>query len=65
MLNQSAMIEDLSPKEFHQALNEDEFAREVLGESMLHQFFSYKMDEWDRYHQSVTDWEVQEFLRLY
>jgi glutamine synthetase len=48
-----------------EALNEDEFAREVLGESMLHQFFSYKMDEWDRYHQSVTDWEVQEFLRLY
>ena len=47
------------------ALNEDEFAREVLGKSMLHQFFSYKMDEWDRYHQSVTDWEVQEFLRLY
>ena len=24
MLNQRAMIEDLSPKEFHQALNEDE-----------------------------------------
>ena len=48
-----------------EALNEDEFAREVLGKSMLHQFFSYKMDEWDRYHQSVTDWEVQEFLRLY
>ena len=48
-----------------EALNEDDFAREVLGDSMLLQFFSYKKDEWDRYHQAVTDWEVQEFLRLY
>ena len=26
---------------------------------------SYKVDEWERYHQSVTDWEVKEYLRLY
>ena len=38
---------------------------EVLGESMLNQFFAYKMDEWDRYHQAVSDWEVTEYLRLY
>jgi glutamine synthetase len=48
-----------------EALNEDDFAREVLGDSMLLQFFSYKKDEWDRYHQAVTNWEVEEFLRLY
>ena len=46
-------------------LQHDEFAKEVLGESMLSQFFAYKMDEWDRYHQAVTDWEVTEYLRLY
>ena len=45
--------------------SKDDFAKEVLGDSMLLQFFSYKKDEWDRYHQAVTDWEVQEFLRLY
>ncbi len=46
-------------------LQHDDFAKEVLGESMLNQFFAYKMDEWDRYHQTVTDWEVTEYLRLY
>ena len=46
-------------------LQNDDFAKEVLGESMLNQFFAYKMDEWDRYHQAVTDWEVTEYLRLY
>ena len=46
-------------------LQHDEFAKEVLGESMLNQFFAYKMDEWDRYHQAVTNWEVEEYLRLY
>lgn len=46
-------------------LQHDDFAKEVLGESMLNQFFSYKMDEWDRYHQAVSDWEVTEYLRLY
>ena len=46
-------------------LQYDDFAKEVLGESMLNQFFAYKMDEWDRYHQAVTDWEVTEYLRLY
>ena len=46
-------------------LQHDDFAKEVLGESMVNQFFAYKMDEWDRYHQAVTDWEVTEYLRLY
>jgi len=46
-------------------LQHDDFAKEVLGKSMLNQFFAYKMDEWDRYHQAVSDWEVTEYLRLY
>ena len=46
-------------------LQHDDFAKEALGESMLNQFFAYKMDEWDRYHQAVSDWEVTEYLRLY
>ena len=24
-----------------------------------------KNDEWERYHQAVTDWEVKEYLRLF
>ena len=46
-------------------LREDALAKEVLGEPMLNSYLLYKTDEWERYHQSVTDWEVREYLRLY
>ena len=46
-------------------LKEDQLAKEVLGESMLRSFLHYKIDEWERYHQAVTDWEVAEYLRLF
>ena len=46
-------------------LREDSLAAEVLGPAMLNSFLRYKVDEWERYHQAVTDWEVQEYLRLY
>lgn len=48
---------------FH--LKEDELAKKVMGKTMHNSFISYKNDEWERYHQAVTDWEVQEYLRLY
>ena len=38
---------------------------EVMGPVMKKSFISYKNDEWERYHQAVTDWEVKEYLRLY
>ncbi len=47
------------------ALSRSGFAREVLGESLLNSYLAYKTDEWERYHQTVTDWEVAEYLRLY
>ncbi|MDE0309900.1 MAG: glutamine synthetase family protein [Acidiferrobacterales bacterium] len=47
------------------ALATDELAQEVMGEGMRQSYIAYKVDEWERYHQSVTDWEVQEYLRLY
>ena len=46
-------------------LRDDTLAKEVLGEVMLNSYLKYKTDEWERYHQAVTDWEVQEYLRLY
>ncbi len=46
-------------------LRDDTLAKEVLGEPMLNSYLLYKTDEWERYHQTVTDWEVQEYLRLY
>jgi glutamine synthetase len=46
-------------------LKQSEFARKTLGDKIVHSYLRYKMDEWERYHQTVTDWEVREYLRLY
>ena len=46
-------------------LGKSKLAKEVLGEQMLSSFLAYKVDEWERYHQVTTDWEVQEYLRLF
>ena len=46
-------------------LRDDELAGSVLGEVMRDSYLKYKTDEWERYHQAVTDWEVREYLRLY
>ena len=46
-------------------LRGDELAGKVLGVAMINSFLHYKTDEWERYHQAVTDWEVEEYLRLY
>ena len=46
-------------------LSQSELAKSVLGPVLLNSFLQYKVDEWERYHQTVTDWEVQEYLRLY
>jgi len=48
-----------------EALGEDDLAAEVMGEGMRRSYMANKIDEWERYHQAVTDWEVQEYLRLY
>ncbi len=46
-------------------LGKSSLAKQVLGEQMLSSFIAYKVDEWERYHQATTDWELQEYLRLY
>ena len=48
-----------------EALRGDDLAESVLGATMRNSYLAYKVDEWERYHQAVTDWEVQEYLRLY
>ncbi len=51
--------------EANQALSADALAKKVMGPVMHHSYITYKNDEWERYHQAVTDWEVEEYLRLY
>jgi glutamine synthetase len=47
------------------SLREDDLAIEVMGPVMHKSYLAYKVDEWERYHQTVTDWEVAEYLRLF
>ena len=46
-------------------LSQSELAKSVMGPVLLNSFLQYKVDEWERYHQTVTDWEVEEYLRLF
>jgi len=48
-----------------EALRADDLAIEVMGPVMHKSYLAYKVDEWERYHQTVTDWEVAEYLRLF
>jgi glutamine synthetase len=48
-----------------EALRNDELAEQVMGPVMRNSYLAYKVDEWERYHQTVTDWEVKEYLRLF
>ena len=48
-----------------EALRADDMAEHVMGSVMRHSYLEYKNDEWERYHQAVTNWEVEEYLRLY
>ena len=36
-----------------------------MGPVMRNSYIAYKVDEWERYHQAITDWEVREYLRLH
>jgi len=45
--------------------DEDELAKEVLGEVMHNSFSLYKHDEWERYSVYISDWEVEEYLRFF
>lgn len=48
-----------------EALRKNALSDKVMGPVMKNSYLAYKVDEWERYHQAVTDWEVQEYLRLY
>jgi glutamine synthetase len=48
-----------------EAFDGDPLAREVLGPTMHEMFGRYKRDEWQRFHDHVTDWERAEYLQFY
>jgi glutamine synthetase len=47
------------------AIAEDSLAKAVLGAEMHKSFVDFKRDEWDSYHNTVSNWEMQRYLRLF
>jgi glutamine synthetase len=43
----------------------DELAKHVFGDSMHRLYTLHKQDEWDRFHETITDWEKREYLRFF
>lgn len=48
-----------------QAFEEDEFTERVLGSALKQEFITYKRAEWEEYHQTVSQWEIDKYARLY
>lgn len=47
------------------AFEADALAREVFGDSMFRAFVDHKRAEWESYHNHVSDWELQRYLRFF
>jgi glutamine synthetase len=47
------------------ALAHDEVIQAALGEEYARYFIDVKRDEWKRYHDSVSGWEVENYLGVY
>jgi glutamine synthetase len=56
------------PRNLDQAISgfaEDPVAKHVFGDTMHRLYTLHKQDEWDRFHESVTEWEKREYLRFF
>jgi len=41
---------------------DDEFMKKVLGEHVHSKYLAAKRDEWNRFREQVTQWEIDEYL---
>jgi glutamine synthetase len=48
-----------------QAFADDPFVEQVLGSALRQEFITYKQAEWEEYHQTVSQWEIDKYARLY
>ena len=47
------------------AFERDPLAKEVFGETMHSLYARHKLGEWQRFHEHVTEWERNEYLRFF
>ena len=43
-------------------LKRDEFVQEVLGTHITEKYIEAKEDEWNRYREQISVWEIEEYL---
>jgi len=43
----------------------DPFVEKILGRELAEEFIRYKRAEWTDYHQSVSQWEIDRYARLF
>ncbi len=48
-----------------EAFAADPFVERVLGAELRSEFITYKAEEWRAYHQQVSQWEIDQYARLY
>ena len=47
------------------AFAEDPFVEATLGSNLRKEFITYKSEEWIQYHQRVSQWEIDQYARLF
>ncbi|MDQ8191536.1 type III glutamate--ammonia ligase [Roseibacillus persicicus] len=52
-------------KEAVAAFADDPFVEQALGSELRQEFITYKSEEWLQYHQRVSQWEIEQYARLY
>jgi glutamine synthetase len=48
-----------------EAMERDPLSRDVLGELMFTTFTQFKRQEWEQYHNHVSDWERDRYLKFF
>jgi glutamine synthetase len=68
----SAQLEKIGVQELPRTLAEaveafeaDPFVEKILGSDLRNEFIKYKCAEWVDYHQSVSQWEIDRYARLF
>ena len=67
-----AELEKIGVEELPRTLGEavdafaaDPFVEKVLGTELRNEFIKYKRAEWTEYHQTVSQWEIDRYARLF
>jgi glutamine synthetase len=48
-----------------EAFAADPFVEKILGPELRNEFIKYKRAEWEEYHQSISQWEINRYARLF